>query len=252
MKWTQILIALLIYFISSISVVYAKIRVGTVNFDPPYIFSLNQGFEIDLIKLLCQRMNETCNIIPMKYFALFTSLKNDTIDIAIDSIPFFITQDPSNNDYIYSYPYLLSLGQFLILKNNPINSVKDLTKNSKVGVVRESMVANEGVFAVFLISKYDSNFQIILFDDVESLIADLSTGKIAAAFLDNNEANYWALNGDGEFKALGDTMKVSDGIGIMALPKNQLLMNQIDQQLKNIENDKAYINLYNTYINIGS
>jgi predicted nucleic acid-binding protein len=43
-------------------------------------------------------------------------------------------------------------------------------------------------------------------------------------------------------------MKVADGIGIIALPKNQLLINKISQILKQIEDGKLYINLYNTYI----
>lgn len=248
MKWTNMLIAFLIYFSSSISAVHAKIRIGTVSFDPPYVFSLDQGFEIELIKLLCHRLNEECEISSMSYFSLFTNLKNGKIDLAIDSIPFYITQNSSNEDYIYSYPYLLNEGQFLTLKSNNINLVKDLPKGSRIGLVRESNIPNQGVFYDFFISKYDSNFQIILFDDMESLIAALSNGKITAAFLDKNEANYWELNGGDQFNALEKSVKVADGIGIMALPKNSLLINQLNQELKKIETQNEYINLYNTYL----
>ena len=249
MKWTNILIILLIYFLSSISAVHAKIRVGTVHFDPPYVFSLDQGFEMQLIRLVCHQMKETCDIIPMEYFSLFTNLKNDTIDIAIDSIPFYISSNASNSEYIYSYPYLLSKGQFLILKNNPTNSIQNLAKGSRVGLVRESMVPNEGVFYDFFATNYGSAFQIVLFNDIESLIANLSNGAVSAAFIDNNEAKYWMLKGVDKFKTLGKTMKVADGIGIMALPKNQPLINQINRQLREIEDGKEYINLYNIYFN---
>jgi hypothetical protein len=47
-------------------------------------------------------------------------------------------------------------------------------------------------------------------------------------------------------------MKVADGIGIIALEKNADLIAKINIQLKKIENDQEYINLYHTYIGMGS
>ncbi len=68
----------------------ALIKIGTVFFNPPYVFSLNEGFDIDLSQMLCKGLQEQCQLIPMDYSALFPALINGTIDIAIGgiSIPF--------------------------------------------------------------------------------------------------------------------------------------------------------------------
>lgn len=252
LNWTNklVIVILILGWLPS-SLAYATIRVGTVKFDPPYVLSLDQGFEIELIKLICQRMNEECDLIPMAYFELFNELLKGSIDIGIDSIPFYLTKT-SDDPYIYSYPYLLSKGQFLVLRKSNIKTIKAIPQGATVGLVRESGEPGRGLFYLFFISKYGTNFQIKLFDDIESLINDLSDGNITAVFLDNNEANYWELNSEEEFIALEKPMKVADGIGIVALAKNQALINDINLQLAKIENDNVYINLYNTYFAMGN
>ncbi|WP_019216672.1 transporter substrate-binding domain-containing protein [Legionella tunisiensis] len=130
---------------------YATIKVGTVTFDPPYVISLNQGFEIDLIKLICQHLNQQCELIPMEYFSLFRELNNNNIDIAIDGIDFYKAPNPLDGHYIFSLPYLLSEGQFLVLKNSGITKVKNLPEGSKVGLIRERINASKGIFYNFLL-----------------------------------------------------------------------------------------------------
>ena|SRR3990167_170359 len=242
---------LIVFFALPIAASDAKnIKVGTVLFDPPYVISLNQGFEIDLIKLLCQRIHAHCDLITMKYQALFKALDNGRIDIAVDGIDFYITPNPLNGHYIYSYPYLLSKGQFLVLQSSGIKSIDALPKGSNVGLVQENTIPSQGIFYSFFLAHYTPKFNVVLFADLDSLIAALSNGRINAAFVDNNEANYWELNGGGQFTALGKPIKVADGIGIIALPKNAPLIQQFNQQIKVIEEDQEYLNLYNTYFGI--
>ncbi|HHF7349846.1 TPA: transporter substrate-binding domain-containing protein [Legionella feeleii] len=250
LRWTNIFISVL-FFTWLSSFAYADIRVGTVKFDPPYVLSLDQGFEIQLIKLICQRMNQQCTLIQMPYYQLFEELLKGSIDIGIDSIPFYLSS-PDGDPYIYSYPYLLSKGQFVVLRSSKINAIKDIPQGSTVGLVKESGEPGRGLFYRFFVAKYGNTFQVKLFDDIESLISDLSSGNITAVFLDNNEANYWELNGGDQFDALETPMKVADGIGIVALPHNQALINSINQQLISIESGSAYINLYNTYFHMGN
>ncbi|WP_019216671.1 type 2 periplasmic-binding domain-containing protein [Legionella tunisiensis] len=82
---------------------------------------------------------------------------------------------------------------------------------------------------------------------METLIDSLSKGLINAAFVDNNEARYWETYGSGLFHYIGKPMKVADGVGIMALPQNFVLIQQINQVLLQIEDDNEYLNLYTTY-----
>ena len=250
MRWIKNVSSVLILFLSISPTSYATIKVGTVAFDPPYVISLNQGFETDLIKLLCRHIHRQCSLIPMKYQALFSALENGQIDIAVDGIDFYITPNQLNGHYIYSYPYLLSKGQFLVLQSHGVKSVDALPKGSSVGLVQENTNRSQGIFYSFFMTHYTPKLKITLFPDLDSLIAALSNGRISAAFVDNNEANYWELNGGGKFTTLGKPIKVADGIGVMALPKNAPLIQQLNQQIKVIEGDQEFLNLYNTYFGI--
>jgi ABC-type amino acid transport substrate-binding protein len=245
----KLFISFIIYLCLPISLVHSDIKVGTVHYDPPYVFSLSQGFDIDLIHLICRHMNTSCVLIPMSYHEMFTQLNLGNIDIALDGIDFYTTPNRLNGNYIYSYPYLLSNGQFIALKNDKANSITELSKGSSVGLVQERNESDSGIFYHFISEKYGSQFKIKLFSSLPKLIEALNESKVSAIFIDNNEANYWILN---EFKKLGKPMKVADGIGIIALEKNADLIAKINIQLKKIENDQEYINLYHTYIGMGS
>lgn len=233
----------------ALSVTYAEIEVGTVPFDPPYVISRDQGFEIDLMKLICQRLGKTCDFKIMPYTELFTALQKGSIDIAIDSVPFYINS--KNTPYIYSFPYLPSQGQFLIAKDSKFRTILDIPAGSEVGLVKENGLSGTDIYFQFFIHKFGSHFKIKFFDDIESLIASLSKGKITAAFVDLHEANYWASNGGEQLTKLGHSINVADGIGMVSLPSHKNLINIISKQLVKIENENTYIDLYNTYFDMG-
>lgn len=226
--------------------VHAMIKVGTVHFDPPYVLSIDQGFEIDLIKLICQRLKTQCQLIPMERDKLFDELLAGKIDIAIDGIDFFSSNNPLNDQFIYSLPYLPSEAQFLVLKNSPISSVQALPKGSTIGMVRERFESTRGIFFVFFNAIYHDEFKAVLYKNLNALIAALNDGEVDAAFLDVNQANYWILNG--EFKGISKPIPIADGIGIVTVQKNVALLQQINQELMKIGNSQNYIHLYNTYI----
>lgn len=239
---------MIVFFSIFISKSYANINVGTVVYDPPYVISTSQGFEIEFIKLLCSKIKEQCTFLPMNYYELFTALNNKKIDIAVDGIDFYITPNQLNGNYIYSYPYLLSQGQFLVLKNSGIKDLSTLPQGAKIGTVQENKQPDQGIFYDYFMTHYSPKYNLVLFADVESLIAALGTGKISAAFMDENQSNYWSQNMQGQFLELVKPFKVADGIGIMALPSQKKLIQKLNQQIKIIENSPEYIQLYNTYI----
>ncbi|HHF7349938.1 TPA: transporter substrate-binding domain-containing protein [Legionella feeleii] len=218
-----------------------NVKVGTVFFDPPFVMSINQGFDIDLIRTIFQRMKTSYEIIPMDYNQLFTALNDGTIDIAIGGISISPDREAV---YIFSLPYMVSKGQFLILKNSGIKSIDNLL-GGKVGVIRGEEQA--GVFYNYLSVKYTNQFQLMKFDDMEDIITALSNKSITAAFLNQPTAAYWEQNGGGQFKALGEPAIIGSGYGIMALSTNSALIGTINQQLQGIEKDNTYLNLYGTY-----
>lgn len=223
------------------SVAHTTINIGTLIFKPPYIFSPGNGFDIELGQLICQQLKEQCNFLPMGMDRLYTQLKTGNVDLAMGGIPISYAL---NSEFIFSLPYMLSKGQFLILKNSPINAVTQL-QGKKIGVLRNLL--NGGLFFEYLTDQYPKLFQIKLYDDVEDLLADLHSNTIAAVFLNRSSVNYWTQEGEDEFKPLGPVHTIGDGIAILALPKNKKLIDRVNSALKTIQKDSSYIKLYDTY-----
>ena len=241
MTFFKRLISSLIYLSIGISTSYANIKVGTVFFYPPFSMSAGTGFDAVMVREICNHLHEKCESIPMDYYQLFSALDKGEIDIATAGIT--ISADKSDN-YIYSLPYLLSKGTFLVLKDTQARSTDDL-QGEKVGIMREGL--REGVFYQYLRTHYPKQFEILTYNEMEDLIDALKKGTISAAFTHESTAVYWKLNGDKQFRTLGKSLMVGDGIGIMAAPKNRALIQKINQQILKIEKDKLYFDLYNTY-----
>lgn len=220
---------------------YANLKVGTVFFYPPFVMSINTGFDVQFIQKICQNLRLKYDLVPMNYNELYTAVASGKIDIAIGGIT-INSANPEN--YVYSLPYILSKGAFLVLKNSHINSIDSL-RGAKVGIVRGEQDGD--VFYTYLVAQNSQQLQIVQFDGMADLVAALSNGEIAAAFTHESTVLYWGLNGGRQFKAVGDPVRVGDGIGIMSTPKQAKLINLINQQIQNLEQTEFYMNLYTTY-----
>ena len=220
---------------------YPNLKIGTLIFNPPFILSLGDGFDMDLTRLLCKRMNEQCHFIPMTIQQLYNALHNGEIDMAIGGISI----SPANKaDCIFSLPYMLSKGQFMVLSDGPYQSLNNL-KDTTVGVVQDDL--NGGVFYNYLQTNYRGLFKIQQYENVQDLLSALNSKMISAAFLHRSAVNYWAQQEANDLKPLGPIVLLGDGIAFMALPKNKALIDRINVLLKQMEQDNTYLNLYNTY-----
>ncbi|OGV28312.1 MAG: hypothetical protein A3F18_03210 [Legionellales bacterium RIFCSPHIGHO2_12_FULL_37_14] len=235
-----------ISFFTILSQAHADLKIGTTYFDPPYVLSTTQGFEIDLMNLICAGLGVKCKFIPMSYNNLFTAITNGQIDLAVDGIDLYVGDNPLNGNFIYSLPYLLSQGQIITLNKNP--SMASLKKGCAVGLVQETNHSGSGIYYTFFQKHYGKKFTIKPYLQIDKLIEALSDGSICAAFIDDNQANYWLIHSNGIFKAISQPEKVADGIGIVANSAEATLIAQINQQIIKIENSPKYIQLYNTYI----
>ncbi|MCL9683941.1 transporter substrate-binding domain-containing protein [Legionella maioricensis] len=220
---------------------YSDIKIGTLIFNPPFILSLGAGFDMDLTRLLCKRLNEQCHFIPMTIDQLSNALHNGEIDMAIGGISISPTQ---KTDYIFSLPYMLSKGQFLVLSDGPYQSLNKL-QGSTVGVVQDDL--NGGVFYNYLQTTYHGLFKIQQYANVSDILSALNSKVISAAFLHRSVVNYWTQQDGSNLPPLGPIVLLGDGIAFMASPKNKELIDRINVLLKQMEQDNTYLNLYNTY-----
>lgn len=224
-----------------LSPAHAEVKVGTVYFDPPFVMSTGVGFDTDFTRVIFQHLKMPYQLISMNYKQLFTHLDRGQIDLAVGGISIANQQ---MSKYLFSLPYMLSKGQFLTLNANNIKSMADL-KGGDIGVIRGQEQSD--VFYNYLLSHYKGQFDVVEYNDMEDIMSALTDKHIRAAFLHRSTANFWQQNGGNQFQTLGEVIQVGDGIAFMALPKNQALINQINEQIKIMEKDGSYMKLYNTY-----
>ncbi|WP_019217391.1 type 2 periplasmic-binding domain-containing protein [Legionella tunisiensis] len=93
--------------------------------------------------------------------ALYKRLEEGKVDLAMGGIPISYAL---KINFIFSLPYMLNKGQFLVLKENPIHSVKGL-QGQTVGVLRN--ILNGGVFYNYHLNHYQKLFQVNMHEDKE-------------------------------------------------------------------------------------
>lgn len=236
----NIFLVLSCVFFSALS--YGATKIGMLMYDPPYVISAREGFDVDLSHILCKNLKLTCQFSFFKNSQdLYESLKSGRIDLAISGI----TISPAREkDFLFSLPYMLSQGQFMTLKKNHYNSVDDLT-GTTVGVIKDTL--SGGVVYSYLINNFQNQFKIIQYDNVENMLAALSNHTVSAVFLYRSDVSYWNHNSGNIFQTLGPVITLGKGLSIMSTPKNKDLIDRINNYLQYMEKNNTYLNLYRIY-----
>lgn len=180
MRSKALLLSCLLYLFSAST--FATLNVGILTFDPPYVYSPSEGFDIDLTRDICVRLKTKCKLVFMNYNEFFPALDKGQIDFALGGI--FI--DPASH-YIFSLPYIVGRGQFMTLKNSPYHTVAEL-KGAAVGVIKGNPAGN--FFVDFLINTYPGMFQVKAYDNVNDIVVALNNNLISAAFIRRSSVRY--------------------------------------------------------------
>ena len=236
------MLLILICCISFTSISYSNTKIGLMVYDPPFVISPQEGFDVDLSHLLCKQLKLNCQFVFIKdSHQLYEALKNGQVDLAISGITI---SAEGRDDFIFSLPYMLSKGQFLTLRQSNINSLNDL-KGKTIGIIKDKL--SGGVLYAYINKHFPEQFKIKQYGSIENMFSDLSNKSIAAVFLYRSDANYWNHNGSNLFKIIGPVVTLGEGMGIASAPKNADLIAQINKVLQQMEQDNTYLNLYKTY-----
>lgn len=231
---------LVLMFLMSIRPLQAQLKIGVVFFDPPMVYSAVQGFTIDLVRKICSGMKEQCVIVNAPWNKLFPALENGSIDVLAGA---YITPERAEK-YLFSDPYLPSLGHFITLSSYPYQRVGEL-KGDNIGIIKEE--GGTGVFHQYISMAYPDSFKLVNYNDIGTLLEGLLNQKIKAAVVHNNAVEYWTHQSNDKFKTIGPVFKIGEGIGMLALFSNKKIINDINEQLKIIKRDGEFDTIYNRY-----
>ena len=244
-RWLVVLTILFKLSLSTADAASNTITVGTLRYNPPFEVVSTQdmlfGFQIDIMRSVCTHAQLTCTFKPFFYSELVTQIAQGGINLAIATI---IISKYTQQNFIFSKPYLQSSGQFFVKKNSSINTLADL-KDKVIGTV------DDPLFEAYLDEKYSGNNAVVYegYTTLEPALSDLQEGNIDAFFLDKIAINYWIANNNQQFKSVGPLIPLGYGYAIAANKDNAALINIVNSALSAMEKDGSYLAIYSKYFN---
>lgn len=222
--------------------IYAQqtLIIGTLTFDAPLSTQGSTsgnfyGFEISVMNEICKQINAKCIYKAKIFDHFFTTIQNNQIDLAIGAI---IITKSRKEKYLFSVPYFLSEGSFVIIKNK-FKSLNDLNGKT-IGTIKGEEYVN------FIKRKFAPGTKIRTFPHSPDMMFSLTMGSIDAALVDQKPAEYWIAK-DQNLQFLGPSFQFGNGYGIMASKSNQQLIDRINQVILKMSNDGTYLKIYKAY-----
>ncbi|STX29367.1 arginine ABC transporter substrate-binding protein [Legionella beliardensis] len=238
-KLSYFILISILYFVSPS---YAAVKVGILQFDPPFVTTdkrfVLSGFDIELMKCICSELNWSCKFVIFKdYSKLIDALLTNNVDYAMSGI---VITPLKNPNLLFSIPYLISAGNFITLKSNTeITNLASL-QNKKVGVL-----AGRGYGEYLKQNPSALNLQVVDYYNYMDLLNDFYTKKVDAIFLNNYTAMYLLHQYPDFVKLINTSISFANGIGILSRADNKENIDRINALLTRFETDGTFVTLYN-------
>lgn len=209
---------------------YQKIVVATSADNPPFSFintqegGALQGFEIDLMQAIAEKMGVSLEIRDMDFPSIIASLQSGRVDMGIAG--FEKTPERSQN-VDFSFPY--HEAQRFLLSLSPIQGPPPEWAGKKIGA--QLGTAHEA-FLKDIQKKYPS-LQIASYNRIGEMIQDLKNKRIDWALVDRSLGKTLAQK---EFFYPFE-VAVSGDIYVIAFPKNSSLRDKVNHALDQLEKE---------------
>ncbi|WMY94689.1 MAG: transporter substrate-binding domain-containing protein [Arsenophonus sp.] len=233
----------------SLSVLSSKreiIRFATEATYPPFesIDSNNKiiGFDIDIANMICKKLDVICTFTNQSFDSLILSLKMRRFDALISGID--ITSG-RKKEVDFSIPYYNNSAAFFVLNAHELNETSFL-KIKKIGV------QNGTTHQKYITEEY-KNMHIIPYNNYQTAILDLQNKRIDAIFADFDVVTEWLhKNNSKSFSMIGKKIKdpnyFGNGFGIAVRKGNQVLIDKLNQSIKEIKEDGSYDIFYEKWL----
>ena len=214
------------------------LKVGTNVGYVPFEFKTDnkselQGFDIDLIKAIAEKMNYRVEFYDYVFDDLITALNNKEVDVIISSMT--IT-DERKTQISFSEPYFSSGLAIVAGKNSKINSLSDL--EGKTILVEKGTTGAD-------IAKTVKSANVLEFDSLSDKFSIIKHWNGAALITDRPVMEYSLKNVDG-LKIIGKNLTHEEyGIGLRKADTK--LQQEINSALKSLKNSGEYDKIYDKW-----
>lgn len=231
------------FIASSVTVAFAKEITFAMEATYPPFETTNVkgeivGFDVDVAKAICKKINATCYFKNEAFDALIPSLIKNRggFNAAISAID--ITDERAKK-VAFTMPYYDSSASFIGTKNKMMNDVK------KVGV------QNGTTYKQYIVEQ-GKQYEAKSYANIQDAIVDLKTGRIDVVFGDT-AVLVDAMEKEPNLQFVGE--KVTDkryfgnGFGIALNKKNKALLADLNKGIALIKADGEYQEIYNKWFN---
>ncbi|MEJ6348015.1 ABC transporter substrate-binding protein/permease [Holzapfeliella sp. He02] len=218
-------------------------QIGTDVTFPPFEFANSTdgqyvGIDIDLMKAIAEEEGFEVKILPLGFSAAVQALDTGQVDGMIAGTT--ITNERKNK-MDFSTPYYHSGIVFASAKGSEIKSIED-AKGKRVAVKTGTSGAK---YATENAEKY--GYQIVNFDDSNSMYQDVITGNSAGVFEDMSVVSY-AINQGTALQIASETLS-NDPYGFSVKKgQNQDLLNAFNQGLEKLKQNGTYDQIVAKYV----
>ena len=225
-----------------------RLRFVTDSDYPPFHYfdeeGVLTGFNVDLARAICEALGVDCDVRPVDWEDLFSSLDKDEADAAIASIRIdaeAITKADFTERY-YATP-----ARFIAHKHSALKDVRPETvEGKKIGVARGT--GHEAFLKAFFPAA-----EAVPFDSADDAQMALKAGQVDLVFGDGVGLTFW-LNGvtsDGCCEFRGgpylDAKYFGEGVGIAVKKGNRQLVEILNYALEQVHASGRYEGLFLRY-----
>lgn len=193
------------------------------------------GFDVEIGKALAEAMGMEPKPVTAPWESLISGLKADKYDAIIGSMT--ITEE-RKQQVDFTDPYYVSGPKLFVREDSDISSVNDLKKDTRIGVLMQSVYED-------LAKQYSDNLK--FYESDVTALHDLDLGRVEAVITDQNVGMASAKKGGWKIKAVGDLLMV-ENIGIAVKKGNSELVAKLNQALKDIKADGTYEKIAMKYV----
>ncbi len=217
------------------------LKIGIEGSYPPFSYiSENQtmeGFEPDLAKLFCEKMNQQCEIVQVDFDALIPSLNTKRIDAILASMSITDTRKKAVN---FSNKYYQTPARFVVPKGKNIDVSAEGLKGKRIGV--QSGTIHE----IYMNDNYKRTADVRSYRNLDEAMMDLETGRIDLVFADvvALDTGYLKKGYDERVEFIGpdffDEKWFGEGVGVGIRKGDSELVEKFNAAIKASREDGSY------------
>ena len=200
-----------------------------------------QGFDVDIIKALCQKMQTQCSFTNQAFSSLIPSLQLGKYDAIFGAMNITAERE---KEVDFTNPYYLNTVSVVASKAN----VPALTKSLKGKMIG---VQNGSTIAEYLKDNYGDSVKVNTYTSEESAFLDLTSGRIDAVMADTPLIITWQKKSGNEYVLIGqplhDPKYFGKGYGIAVKKGNAELLAKLNKAIAEIKADGTYEKIVKQY-----